>query len=246
MTLVYQIDTHKRRLLYIGKDRTAKTLLRFFHVFGRLRTLALEAICCDMWKPYLKVIKKKAPHALNILDRFHIMKKFNDAIDQTRRREVHELERDGFEKILKHSRWCLLKNKKKQSESQLAKLKDLLKYNLKSVKCMMLREAFQRFWTYTRIGWAKKFFDQWIQRVKVSNLDEMIAVAKTLKRHEELIFNWFRTKKRISNGIVEGYNNKAKLTMRKAYGFKTYRCIEVALYHQLGKLPEPPLAHKFL
>lgn len=245
LTLVYQIDSHCRRLLYVGKERKAKSLLRFFHLFGKARTSILEVICCDMWRPFLKVIAKKAPNALNILDRFHIMKKFNDAIDKTRRQEVKQLEADGHEPILKKSRWCLLKNKKKQNESQLAKLKKLLKYNLKSVKCMLLREAFQKFWIYRSSAWAKKFFDQWIDRVKRSNLDEMKKVAKTLLRHEELIFNWFKTKERFSNGIVEGFNNKSKLTIKKAYGFKQFRTIGIALYHQLGELPEPKFTHKF-
>ncbi|HEX9970632.1 MAG TPA: ISL3 family transposase, partial [bacterium] len=245
LTLVYQIDSHCRRLLYVGKERKAKSLLRCFSRLGKVRTSVLEVICCDMWNPFLKVIAKKAPKALNILDRFHIMKKFNEAIDQTRRQEVKELEADGREPILKKSRWCLLKNKNNQKESQLAKLKELLRYNLKSVKCMLLREAFQKFWTYRSSYWAKRFFDQWIARVKRSNLDEMKKVAKTLLRHEQLIFNWFKTKERFSNGIVEGFNNKAKLTMKKAYGFKQFRTIEVALYHQLGDLPEPESTHRF-
>ena len=63
------------------------------------------------------------------------------------------------------------------------------------------------------------------------NLDEMKKVAKTLLRREELIFNWFKTKERFLNGIVEGFNNKAKLTIKKAYGFKQFKTIEIALYH---------------
>ena len=245
LTLVYQIDSHCRRLLYVGKERTAKTLLRFFFLFGKARTSALEVVCSDMWKPYLKVIAKKVPQAIHILDRFHIMKKFNEAIDNTRRKEKRESEGTELEPILKHSRWCLLKNKKNQKESQLAKLKELLKYNLQSVKCMLLREAFQKFWTYKSTYWAKRFFDQWIDRVNRSNLDEMKKVAKTLKRHESALFNWFKTIERFSNGIVEGFNNKAKLTMKKAYGFKHFRTAEVALYHQLGNLPVPLFTHTF-
>ena len=247
LTLVYQIESHCRRLLYVGKERTAKSLLRFFFHFGKERTSFLQVICSDMWSPYLKVIRKKAPQALNILDRFHIMKKFNEAIDNTRRQEAKELEKDGHERILKHSRWCFLKNKKNQSESQLAKLKELIKYNLKSVKCMLLREAFQKFWTYKRIYWAERFWQQWHQRANSSDLDEMKKVANTLTNHKELIFNWFLTKdERYSNGIVEGLNNKAKLTMRKAYGFEQFETIKIALFHQLGDLPMPKLTHKFL
>jgi len=245
LTLVYQIDSYCRRLLYISKKRTTKSILRFFRFFGKARSLALEVVCTDMWKSYLKVIAKKAPNAINILDRFHIVKKINEAIDNTRRQEVKELAEDGKEQILKHSRWCLLKNKNNQKESELAKLKELVKYNLKSVQCMLLRDSFQKFWTYKYPAWAKKFFQQWLDRAKRSNLDEMKKVAKTLENHQDLIFNWFKTKTKYSNSIVEGFNNKAKLAIRKAYGFREYDVIEVALYHQLGNLPLPILTHRF-
>ena len=49
----------------------------------------------------------------------------------------------------------------------------------------------------------------------------------------------------LSSGVVEGLNNKAKVTMRKSYGFRTFRCLELALYHSLAKLPEPESTHEF-
>jgi transposase len=66
-----------------------------------------------------------------------------------------------------------------------------------------------------------------------------------LRRHRELIFNWFRAEGVISAGIVEGLNNAAKLTMRKAYGLRTEKAVGIALYHQLGDLPEPEFTHRF-
>ncbi|WP_419622838.1 ISL3 family transposase, partial [Thiolapillus sp.] len=79
LTLVYKIDAGKTRLLWIGKDRTVKTFLGFFRFFGEQRSQALKFICSDMWKPYLKVIEKKAGQAIHILDRFHIAAKLNKA-----------------------------------------------------------------------------------------------------------------------------------------------------------------------
>ena len=73
----------------------------------------------------------------------------------------------------------------------------------------------------------------------------MKKVARTLRGHAELILNWFRAKGLFSSGMVEGFNYNVKLTMRKAYGFRTYNAVEVALYHRLGKLPEPELTHRF-
>ena len=73
----------------------------------------------------------------------------------------------------------------------------------------------------------------------------MKKIAKMLRNHRALILNWFRAKGKISAGSVEGLNNKAKLTLRKAYGFRTYKAIEIALFHTLGNLPEPNFTHKF-
>ena len=78
-----------------------------------------------------------------------------------------------------------------------------------------------------------------------SQLEPMKRVARSLRKHRELLLNWFRAKGTISAGTVEGFNNKAKLAMRKAYGFKAYDTIKLALYHQLGNLPEPEFTHKF-
>jgi transposase len=245
LTLVYQIDTDCVRLLWIGKDRTAKTLLRFFRLFGKERSQRLKHICSDMWRAYIKVIKKKASQALHILDRFHIMTKFNKAIDEIRAGEYKQMQEEGYEPVLKKSRWCLLKRKENLTESQEAKLKDLLKYNLKSVKAYLLKEDFQGFWEYISAPWAGKFLDRWCSRVMRSKIEPMKKVAKMIRRHKPLILNWFRAKKAFSSGIVEGLNNKVKVATKKAYGFREYNCIEIALYHQLGKLPEPPMTHRF-
>jgi len=73
----------------------------------------------------------------------------------------------------------------------------------------------------------------------------MKKVARMLRRHKELMLNWFRAKKEFSSGVVEGLNAKAKLTTRKAYGFKNFKTLELALYHNLGVLPQPIVTHEF-
>ena len=245
LTLVYQIDKGKRRLLWSGPERTVKTLLKFFREFGTERCRQLKYVCSDMWVPYLKVIKKKAPQALNILDRFHIMKKFGEAIDEVRREEIRELRETRQEGILINGRWVLLKRTENLTDKQVVRLKDLLKTNLKSIKAYLLREDFQRFWTYHMPAWAEKFLEDWVQRTLQSNLLPMKKVAQMLRTHKDLILNWFRAGGSLSNGIVEGLNNKAKLTIRKAYGFQSRKHLQIALYHALGDLPEPKFIHRF-
>ena len=87
--------------------------------------------------------------------------------------------------------------------------------------------------------------DAWCERALRSRLIPMKKVARMLRRHRPLLMNWFRARGQVSAGAVEGLNNKAKLTTRKAYGFRSYRCIEIALYHTLGQLPEPKVTHRF-
>ncbi len=245
LTLVYQLNAGVRRLLWCGPERKAKTLLRFFRMFGKEHSAKLQFICSDMWAPYLKVIAKKAPQALNILDRFHIMRKFNEAIDEIRRDEVKQFKANGNENVLERGRWLLLKRPENLSEKQTTRLDELLKLNLASIKGYLLREDFQRFWEYQRPDFAGKFLDNWITRTLQTDLEPMKKVAKMLRKHKPMILNWFKAKGRLSSGAVEGLNLKAKLTMRKAYGFKTLKCLQIALYHTLGKLPGPEYLHRF-
>ncbi len=108
-----------------------------------------------------------------------------------------------------------------------------------------MKEDFDGFWDYVSPAWAGKFLDRWCTRVMRSKLEPMKKVAKTIRAHKPLILNWFKAKKAVSSGVVEGFNNKAKVTTKKAYGFRTYRAAEIALYHALGKLPTPPMTHRF-
>jgi transposase len=244
-TVVYQLDEGCKRLLWIGKDRTAKTLLRFFRFLGKERSGQINFICSDMWQAYLKVIAKKASQAIHVLDRFHIMQRIGKAIDQVRAAEVKQLKEDGYEPILKGTRWLLLKRPENLTDKQAVKLQEILQYNLKSIRSHLMKEDFQRFWEYWSPHWAGKFLDQWCTRAMRSKIDPMKKVARMLRDKRELLLNWFRAEGKLSAGIVEGFNNKLKLITRKSYGFRTQEGYETALYHNLGALPEPKSTHTF-
>jgi len=245
LTVVYQINAGCRRLLWVGQERTAKTLLRFFKMLGRERTAAIQFICSDMWQPYLKVIAKKASQAVHILDRFHIVARLNKALDEIRAAEANRMAQQGYEPVLKRSRWCFLKREENLSEKQYAKLTDLLQYDLKSVRGYLLKQSFQLLWEYTSPYWAGRFLDGWVKRAMRSRLEPIKKVAHSIRGHRELILNWFKAKKEFNSGIVEGLNYKIKLTIRKAYGYRELKVAEIAIYHALGQLPEPELTHKF-
>ena len=245
LTLVYQIDDHCRRLLWIGEDRTEATIRSFFDWLTPTRSALLKFVASDMWRPYLKVIKEKAGAAVHVLDRYHIMSHFSKAIDEVRASEARKLRERGLDPILKNSRWCWLKRPENLTTMQGALLSDLVKMNLKTVKSYILKEDFQNFWEYKSPAWAGRFLDNWCKRAMYSRIDPMKKVAKMLRKHRSLLLNWFVAKGTISSGVVEGLNNKVKLISRKAYGFRSARTIKVALYHNLGRLPEPDFTHRF-
>jgi len=245
LTLVYQIDLDVTRLLWIGKERTIESFQGFFTTIGDKVASKIVFVCSDMWEPYLKVIREKCSDALHILDRFHIVAKMNQALDDVRAEEARRMKQEGFHPLLKKARWLLLKRQENLTGKQRFRLRDLLRYNLKSVRAYLLKEAFQQLWDYNSPAWAGKFLDEWCRQVMRSRIEPMKKIARTLRRHRELILNYFHAQKLLSSGVVEGLNNKAKVTMRRSYGFRTFRALELALYHTLGKLPEPESTHEF-
>lgn len=247
LTVVYEITSGRVRLLWVGQDRTHKTTLRFFRWLGKERSAQLRWICSDMWKPYLKVIAKKAGQAIHVLDRFHIAAKMSKAIDEVRAHEAKAMRAKGLAPVLKHSRWALLKRPENRTKAQKIKLAELLRFNLKTVRAYLLKESFQHFWEYRSPGWAIAFLDNWCSQAMRSRIDPMKKVARTLRAHRLLLLNWFKARGLIALGAVEGMNNKLKVITRRAFGFRTFHATEAALYHALGALPDPQseLTHRF-
>jgi len=245
LTLVYQIDQQVTRLLWVGRERTIESFQGFFTLIGTELAAQIEFVCSDMWQPYLKVIRQHCSQALHILDRFHIVAKMNDALDDVRAEESRRLRQDGYQPVLRKSRWLLLKRKQNLTGPQKFRLRDILRYNLRTVRAYLLKEDFQQLWDYDSPAWAGKFLDEWCRQTMRSRIEPMKKIARSLRQHRDLILNYFNAHKQFSSGVVEGLNNKAKVTMRKSYGFRTFRVLELALYHSLGKLPEPTLTHEF-
>src|ERR1700689_2638113 len=134
LTLVYQIDIGVTRLLWVGRERTIESFQGFFTVIGDELASKIVFVCSDMWEPYLKVIREKCSEALHILDRFHIVAKMNKALDEVRAGESRRMLREGRVPVLKKMRWLLLRRERKLKSEQRLRLRDLLRYNLKTVR----------------------------------------------------------------------------------------------------------------
>ena len=245
LTVIYQIDAECRRLLWVGPKRTQATLKRGLAALGDEVVAGLRYVCSDMWRPYLNVIAAQIGHALHVLDRFHITSHLNQAVDRVRRAESTRLAGKPQGKRLKKMRWKLLRRGSRVRGNARKQLNALIGSKLATARAWILKESFQHFWTYRSVTWAKGFLKAWCTRALRSRLEPMRKVARMMRTHKHLIYNWFKAKGEISSGAVEGLNNKIRVVTRRSYGFRTYDAMETALYHNLGRLPEPPTTHRF-
>ena len=241
VTNVY--DLKGKRLIWSGEGRSKETLEAFFAEHGKALAGQVKGVCCDMWQPYVDVIKAHLPDATLVFDRFHITQHLLRAVDDVRRQEARELKKTNPE-LLKRTRYLWLKNVENLTDKDRTRLGHLEGLNLRSSRARLLKDTLREFWNYTRKGWANRFLKKWFWWATHSRLEPMRDFAWMLRRHEEHILSYFDL--RIDNGLVEGMNNKAKVVSHRCYGFRTAKTYITALYHCLGDLPEPKLVHRFL
>ena len=245
LTLVYQIDGHRKRLLWVGRERKAATLEGFFDWFGATRSAALYFVCSDMWKPYLKVVAERAGQAVHVLDRFHIMSHFSKAIDEVRAAEVRKLAAAGKAPVLKHSRWLLLKRPEYLTDAQEDRLADLVRRNLRTVTRVPAQGGLSIAVGLRVAVLGRRFLDRWCTRTMRSRLDPMKEVrpdgALAPRPDPELV---------PSPGAVLQWRcrrlqREGQSDHQTGVWVPHPRALEVALYHALGDLPEPELTHRF-
>lgn len=240
LTNVY--DLRSSTLIWSGEGRSKGTLGAFFEFFGPERTARLDGICCDMWPSFIEAVKAKAPQATLVFDKFHIVRKLTEAVDMVRRQEVNDKSAEHKE-VLAGSRYIWLKNPWNLTDKQKASLTFLETLNLKIHRAYLLKESFRDFWQSATKEIATKFMGQWFTWAMESKIKPMQDFALLLKRHEENILTYFDMP--ISNGAVEGLNNKAKVISHRAYGFRSAKNYILNLYHCMGDLPMPTSLHRF-
>ncbi len=235
LTVVY--DLERRVLLWVGDERTEDAVRPFFtEEMGPRRCRTLQVVCMDMWAAYAKLVREYAPNAKILFDRFHIVKHLNEAVDAVRRdqwRRLSSKERVTF----KGTRWLLLKNPWNLNDGQKERLSTLVQWNTPLVRAWYLKEAFQLFWTYEQPWRAKQHLTKWIRSAMRSRLEPFKKFAQMLRTHLDGILPW--TTIRLSNGAVEGMNNKIKSISHRSFGFRTAEYFTAAIYHCCARLPLP-------
>jgi transposase len=234
LTLVY--DLERGELVWAGKDRTSETVGAFFDELGARRSRRLEAVSLDMWRPYRDTVKVRAPQATICFDRFHVVQHLNAAVDEVRRALVRKL-RDPQRYLVKGLRFVLLKNPWNLTPAQKQSLTALVRSNSPLSRAWYLKEDFQRFWDYLAEWAGERHLRKWLWWASHSRLRPFQDFARLLREHLDGILAW--TRLRISNGALEGMNNKVKLVSHRSYGFRNDDRYIEAIYHNCGNLPLP-------
>jgi transposase len=235
LTVVY--DLERRVLLWVGDDRTEEAVRPFFtKEMGVRRCHTLRVVCMDMWAPYAALVREHATNAQILFDRFHIVKHLHEAVEEVRRSEMRRL--SSKEKVVfKRSRWLLLKNPWNLTGDQKDRLSTMVRWNTPIVRAYYLKESFQLFWDYRQPASAKAHLEKWMRSAMGSRLEPFKKFVRTLRSHLDGILSW--TKQRVSNGAVEGMNNKIKSISHRSFGFRSAKNFIAAIYHCCARLPLP-------
>ena len=234
LTVAY--DLERRVLLWVGQDRTTETLASFFRDLGRRRCQSIQIVCLDMWPAYLRAVHEYAPQAQILFDRFHLVRHLNHALDLVRRQQVRRL--SGTHRVaIKRTRFLLLKNPWNLNPDQKQRLSTLVRGNLPIVRAYYLKESFQMFWDYRQPARAPEHLRRWMHSAMRSRLKPFQDFVRLLRAHRDGILAWTRT--RVSNGAVEGMNNKIKLVSHRSFGFRDARNFIAAIDHTCAQLPLP-------
>ena len=234
LTLVY--DLERGELVWAGKDRTKETVEGFFDELGPRRCQTLQAVSMDMWRPYIDTVKARAPQATICFDRFHVVRHLNEAVDEVRRSLVRKLAHPE-KALVKGTRFVLLKNPWNLTPSQKRSLSALVRSNSPLSRAWYLKEDFQKFWDYVQEGRAERHLRTWLWWASHSRLGPFREFARLVREHLGGILAW--TKMRITNGALEGMNNKVKLVSHRSFGFRNDERYIEAIYHNCGNLPLP-------
>ncbi len=214
MTVV--MDYFSGRVVWMSEGRSKETLDRFFAEMTNKQKEAVEAVAMDMWEPYINRVKHHCPNANIVFDFFHVVQAFGRVIDKVRREEYLKANEQD-RKVLKGSRYLLLKNEENLTDKQQSRLKDVLELNSTLNALYVLKDQLKLVYYYSDREEVKKILDDWCEMAGQIEHPSVTAFIKRLRFFEYGILN--HADYPIGTSRLEGVNNKIKVIKRKAYGF---------------------------
>jgi transposase len=221
------VDLETARILHAVEGKSGKDIEPFLKVIKR-RAPGLEAIAMDMSTGFISAVEEQLPFVPIVFDHYHVSALMNKGIEEVRREQQAQLDEQG-EKILKGTRFLLLKNYEKLDEEKQDRLQSLLQVNAPLFTIHSMKEQLREFWEKDSLSEAVEFLDAWCTDAESSNIKPLRKIAKSLMQYSHGLLNYYYH--RISCGLVEGINNKIKTLKRQAYGFRDISYFKLRLYH---------------
>lgn len=213
------LDLRSGAVVYVGDGKGVASLTGFWR---RLRAAhaKIRAVATDMGKPYIRAVREHLPRAVHVFDHFHVVKLYNDKLSALRRDLYRQLSDQGQRRLLKGTRWLLLKNPDNldPSRNERQRLQDALRLNTPLTLAYYLKEDLRQIWQQRDKATARLVLWDWIRRAKASRIPMLQQFARTMYEHRKGILAYYDY--RISTGPLEGTNTKIQAMKRQAYGFR--------------------------
>jgi transposase len=237
LTLV--VDHDRRRVIWASEGRSSETLGQFFAELGPERTAELELITLDIAGGYLKAIREHAPHARIVFDRFHVQRLASDAVDTVRRQLMRGADDRQARRMLKRTRWALLKNPWDLTRKERGKLTDLQRHNAPLYRAYLLKESLADLLSSLRPRHANRRLQEWLAWASRSRLRPFVRVARTIRKHRDGILAY--VEERLTNGLSEGINNRMRMIARRAFGFHSPKPLIAMIFLACGGISLDPV-----
>ncbi len=216
-TVIMDADT--LRVLWVGEGNSREAIRPFFRLLGE-HCRHIEAVAMDMNTAFDREVKAHCPQAEVVYDLFHVVARFGrDVIDRVRVDQANALRQDKpARRVIKRSRWLLLRNRDNLSCEQETRLEELLRANQPLATVYLLKTLLKDIW-YASSPWEGfKRWRHWYRLCHESGLPPAIRFAKRLKHYLRGILA--SAQYPLHTSVLEGINNKIKVIKRMAYGFR--------------------------
>jgi transposase len=234
-TIVYDLD--RSCVVWVGQGKGRETIDIFFNeVLSDYQKSKIEWASCDMSETYIGAIEDHCPNAILVLDRFHIVKALNQAVDEVRKEQWRKASVDD-RKALKGLRWLLFKHSSNRSKKDSRILNALHRGNRRIHRAWVLKDEFEQFWDYKAPWAAERFLKRWMTTALKSRIEPIRKFVQTIKKHIGRIIPFIGS--RLTNAIAEGLNRIIKIVKNRASGFRTLHAFTDMIFLTVGDLDIP-------
>jgi transposase len=234
-TVVYDID--RSCVIWVGKGKGRETIDVFFTtMLSEYQKKRIRWATCDMSRSYIGAIEHHCPNATLVLDRFHIAKALNEAVDEVRKEQWREATPD-VRKALKGLRWLLFKHSSNRTKKDTRILNSLRKGNRRIHRAWVLKDEFEQFWEYKAPWAAERFLKRWTTTALKSRLGPLRDFVHTIRKHSHRILPFIGS--RLTNAIAEGLNRIIRMVKNRASGYRNLQAFTDMIFLTVGDVDIP-------